>query len=406
MARLTDAGKKALDDLANTIIEGKTIPGFVMGATSADEELYFQGGGYKVVNDRTSGQVDGDTVFWVCSMTKMITHIAALQLIEQGKLATDTPVSKFFPQFFNTVILSDITSPTSSYIPAKTAITVQHLLNFSSGLFYPIIPRAGSRMPDPYSAPHDLKDPHGNFLALLQGDLPGIPLKFEPGTDFVYGYSSDILGFIVEKITGTTLESYFQENIFKPLGIKGSFYLTQDLKERMLTLTRRTEEGKFEPRQEHDIMEQNHIKVSRHMGGVGLYTTLKDYLTLLRHILQVRAGKATNPILKLESVRSMFVGASTEAGIKNLDLFTVSAPTKGNSWSTALAVSSVDAPKRRKKGSAFWSGWAGTYFFMDPTTGLAGIFGTQLTGIASGSRDPENLKAFTAFEETLYAGLA
>lgn len=73
------------------------------------------------------------------------------------------------------------------------------------------------------------------------------------------------------------------------------------------------------------------------------------------------AGKATNPILSLESVQSLFVGTSTEAGVKNLDLFTVSAPTKGNSWSTALAVSPVDAPGRRKKGSAFckWLSFAG-----------------------------------------------
>lgn len=137
-------------------------------------------------------------------------------------------------------------------------------------------------------------------------------------------------------------------------------------------------------------------------------------------------GTATNPILKLESVRNLFVGASTEAGIKNLDLFTISAPTKGNSWSTALAVSSVDAPWGRKKGSAFcklrhcnhrtnrtvWlngltgSGWAGTYFFMDPTTGVAAIYGTQLTGETSGSRDPDNLNAFVAFEKALYAGLS
>ena len=115
------------------------------------------------------------------------------------------------------------------------------------------------------------------------------------------------------------------------------------------------------------------VPVSRHMGGVGLYISLRDYLKLLRHILQIHgergdfwfhqslyshimpisAGKATNPILKPESVSSLFVGASTEAGIKNLDLFTISAPTKGNSWSTALAVSSVDAPWGRKKGSAF-----------------------------------------------------
>jgi len=374
-----------------------------MGATTVEGEIYFNSGGHKSVDDPASGEVNGDTIFWICSMTKMIAHIAALQLIEQGKLTVDTLVSKFFPQFNHVVVLADLTSPKPSYTPAKNAIMVQHLLNFSSGLFYP--PISGTAMPNPYAAPHDKEDPYTNFFAVLQGDHPGIPVKFEPGTDFVYGYSSDILGFIVEKISGQTLEEYFQDNIFGPLGIKGSFYLTPDLKENFLTLSRRTPDG-FIFETEAKIIEKDYTKVSRHMGGVGLYTSLRDYLKLLRHILQIHAGTATNPILEPESVRSLFVGASTEAGIKNLDLFTISAPTKCNSWSTALAVSSVDAAWGRKKGSAFWSGWAGTYFFMDPTTGVAAVYGTQLTGETSGSRDPDNLKAFTAFEQTLYAGLS
>jgi CubicO group peptidase (beta-lactamase class C family) len=81
----------------------------------------------------------------------------------------------------------------------------------------------------------------------LQGGLPGIPLKFEPGSDWTYGYSSDVLGFIVEKISGKTLEAYFQDVIFKPLGIKGSFYLTADLERKLLPLSVRTSEGALEP---------------------------------------------------------------------------------------------------------------------------------------------------------------
>ncbi|KJA17770.1 hypothetical protein HYPSUDRAFT_45930 [Hypholoma sublateritium FD-334 SS-4] len=402
MIKLTSNGKESLDNLVATLVAGRTIPGFALGATTVEGEIYFNSGGYRNADDLASGEVNGDTVFWICSMTKMIAHIAALQLIEQGKLTTETPVSKFFPQFENVVVLADITSAKPSYSPAKNAITVQHLLNFSSGLFYP--PTTGTAMPGPYAMPHDKEDPHANFLAALQGNHPGIPVKFEPGTDFVYGYSSDILGFIVEKISGQTLEIYFQDNIFGPLGVKGSFYLTPDLKGNFLTLSRRTSDG-FKLETDAKIMEQDYTKVSRHMGGVGLYTSLRDYLKILRHILQIHAGTATKPVLKLESVSSLFVGASTEEGIKNLDLFTISAPTKGNSWSTALAVSSVDAPWGRKKGSAFWSGWAGTYFFMDPTTGVAAIYGTQLIGETSGSRDPDNLSAFVAFEKTLYAGL-
>ncbi|KAF8964809.1 beta-lactamase/transpeptidase-like protein [Flammula alnicola] len=407
MVKLTSGGKEALDNLVARVAQEQKIPGFVVGATNIDEEIYFKSGGYKVVNDPTSGKVEEDSIFWICSMTKLIAHIGALQLIEQGKLSVETPVADFFPQFANPIILDDVTSPNPSFTPAKTVVRVKHLLNFSSGLFYPVRTDAGSRMSDVYYGPHDMKDPHSSFFEILKGDLPGIPLKFEPGTDFVYGFSSDVLGFIVEKVSGETLEVYLQENVFQPLGMKASFYLTPDLKEKLLPLAFR-KGGKLEPWVDQPgtrIIETDPAKLSCHLGGVGLYVSLKDYLTLLRHLLQIHAGKAHHPILKNESVHSLFVGTSTEEGAKNLDLF-INFPNKGHSWSTALAVCNADWPNRRKKGSAFWSGWAGTHFFMDPTTGIAAVYGIQLVSITSGSRDPDNLAVFSEFEETLYAGLA
>ncbi|KAF8169815.1 beta-lactamase/transpeptidase-like protein [Pholiota molesta] len=400
MVRLTTSGQKALDDVVAKLAGEHKIPGFALGATTAEGEIYFGTGGYRTLDDPASGKVDPDTVFWICSMTKLIAHISALQLIEQGKLKEDTPVSEFFPQFANPVVLDN---------PAQNVVLVKHLLNFTSGLFYPMIPDFGLKVPDSYAGNHDLKDPHSEFFSLVKGKYPGIPLGFEPGTNFIYGFGSDVLGLIVEKISGKTFEEYLQENVFKRLGMKASFYLTPDLKEKLLGLNLRTEDGQFHTYNNQPgttIIERDPSKISRHLGGVGLYVSLRDYLKLLQHILQILGGKATDPILKRETVESMFVGALNEDGVKSLDAMLGPVfPGLSVQWSNAFAVTTNDWPNRRRKGSGCWSGWAGTHFFIDPTTGIAAVYGTQFISLACGCNDPDVVGGFAAFEDALYAGI-
>lgn len=128
--------------------------------------------------------------------------IAALQLIEQGRFTQSTPVFEFFPEFTNPIVLDDISSKSPTFKPAKTVVTVKHLLNFSSGLYYPVHEDAASKMPNAYAEAHDMQDLHSTFfktvkvnklsaffqsdkvlITFMKGDLSGIPLKFEPGTD-------------------------------------------------------------------------------------------------------------------------------------------------------------------------------------------------------------------------------
>ncbi|KAF9483310.1 beta-lactamase/transpeptidase-like protein [Pholiota conissans] len=409
MVTLTARGKQALDDVVATLAMGQTIPGFALGATTSKEEIYFNFGGNKIIDNQSSDAVGPDTVFWICSMTKLVAHIAALQLIDQGKLKEETPVSEFFPQFSNPIILDDVTSPNPSFKPATKVMRVEHLLNFSSGLFYLWTQDIGVSVPAPYAGAHDMKDPHSEFLSILQGNFPGIPLQFEPGTNFAYGYGADILGFIVEKITGITLDQYLQDNVFEPLEMHASFYLSPGLKEKLLPLTLRTQDGKMHLWNEQPgtrIIEQDPSKVSRLMGGIGLYVSLRDYLKLLQHILQILDGTATAPILKCETAEALFIGAQNEDGVKSLGLVTGFAfPGHNCQWSTALAVTMEDWPNRRKKGTGFWAGWAGTHFFIDPTTGIAAVYGTQIMSYIGGNNDIETLKGLTAFEETLYTGL-
>jgi len=400
MVSLSPSGKVALDKLLASAIEEKKLPCVIAGVSTVDdEEIYFNYAGYNSMDDPSSGEINKDSIFWICSQTKLVTHLAALQLIEKGKLQADTPVSTYLPVFENPIIVDDITAKKPSYKSATKEVLVRHLLNFSSGIYYPHI----FVLPNGYTEPHDQKDPVRHFYDIIKGDLPSIPLKFEPGTDFVYGYSSETLGFIIEKVTGQTLEEYFHENIFKPLGMTSpSFYLTPELKAKAVNLAFPSN-GKLELfTNQAKVIEQDASRVKLHFGGVGLYSSMKDYLTLLRHLLRIKAGKTLpNAILSARTVQEIFTPALTPTAVTSLDLFAADLGTPpGNQWSTALALRTEDWPEGRKKGSAFWYGWAGTTGYIDPETGIAVVFASQVV--------PTDGVAFVwgaKFEQILYANL-
>ncbi|CAA7269890.1 unnamed protein product [Cyclocybe aegerita] len=115
MVRVSANGKEALDAFAAAVLVEKKLPTFIASATNVDGEIYSKSGGRKVVKDPNSGVVDLDGVWWLYSQTKMITHLATLQLIERLLLDPSAPVSTFFPTFANPIILEDVSSDESSY---------------------------------------------------------------------------------------------------------------------------------------------------------------------------------------------------------------------------------------------------------------------------------------------------
>ncbi|KAJ3527935.1 hypothetical protein NMY22_g9599 [Coprinellus aureogranulatus] len=270
-----------------------------------------------------------------------------------------------------------------------------------------------------YTGEHDREDRVGGFVRHIQGDFPGIPLKFEPGSSWTYGWSSDMLGFLVEAVTGLSFEQYCQENIFKPLGIRASFYLTPSLRADLVRLTFRDPDGKIVPwAGQTPIIEQDPEKVFAHLGGVGLYTSMRDYLTLLRHILRVKGALILllttcglvyyrpddlpvqgTPLLSQNAAESLFEPTLTPRGSSFLDRYIM--VYKGLQFSTGLALMGEDVPGMRRKGSGWWGGWAGTQFFLDPTSGVAVVFGSQL--VPPG--DEKVVKLQRDLERTLYANL-
>ncbi|KAJ7721020.1 beta-lactamase/transpeptidase-like protein [Mycena metata] len=391
------AQKDVFRKIMSDAVASKSTPAVFFGVTSTDGPIYMHTEGKRLVDDPSSADIDEDTIFWICSQTKLITTIAALQLIEQGKITLDTPAETILPELANPVVVTGYDKETgrpSTTTPAKGKITLGDLLNHSSG-----IDTSGIK----------LGQANEIFLVLTagQGSLPGIPLKFEPGTNFNYAVSIDCVGFIVERLSGKSLEQYFQDHIFAPLGItSASFYLTPPRKERLLPLSYRTKSGVIESWKGPPVIDQDPAHVRVLFGGSALYSTQKDYLTILRHLLQIKAGVATSPILTPASVDKLFEPTHSSGGAKTLEMFAASPyfelPAGGAQFSRGLFVNTVDVPGKRKAGSGAWGGWANTSFFVDPTTGVAAVFGTQLA--PTGDKDHNRL--LDALERALYAALS
>ncbi|KAJ7927592.1 beta-lactamase [Mycena leptocephala] len=350
----------------------QSTPALFFGVTTADGPIYMHQEGKKLVDDPTSDSIDEDTVYWLCSQTKLITS--------QGKIAFDTPVESVFPELANPVVVTghdEAGNPLTT--PAKGKITLGLKRSRPNGLS------------DVYA--HRDEDV-AKILSVLKGSYPGMPLKFEPGTDFAYGFSTDCAGFIVERLSGKSLEQYFQDHIFGPLGItSASFYLTSALNERLLPLSYRTKSGVLESWKGPPVID--------------LDPRMKDYLTVLRHLLQIIAGTAATPILSRASVDSLFAPTQTPAGAVTLEGFMAAydphlgVPAQSAQFGRGLFVTTADVPGRRRAGSGSWGGWANTSYFVDPTTGVAAVFATQLVPMA----DDRIHRLYDALERTLYAEL-
>ncbi|KAJ7696044.1 beta-lactamase/transpeptidase-like protein [Mycena rosella] len=402
MVSLSEQKQDVIRGIMSRAVESKTLPALFCGITDRNGEIFMHQAGRKIVDDPTSEPLDEDAVFWLCSQTKLITSIAALQLIEQGKIQLSTPVSEILPELANPIIVTarDANGKPSATAPAKNPITFGQLLNHTSGMEYNL---DGARYTQATKHAYSKDEDSSTFFRLHQGSFPGELLKFEPGTDFAYGNSTECVGFIVERLSGKSLDQYFKDHIFSPLGITfASFRLTPDLKERLLPLYIRDSEDKLARWISKPPTINQDPETILHFGGEGLYSSLKDYLAVLRHLLQMKEGTATNPILSGPSVAAIFEPTldipASETLAKMFGL-----PVGSAQFSRALMLQTVDLPGRRKKGTGSWAGWACTSYFVDPEEGLAVVFGTQL--IPTDGWDRAYQRLWLEVEEAIYAGL-
>ena len=282
-----------VNEAVGKLIVEKKLAGAVTLVAQGGKVIHLQAHGTQTVE--SDDPIKVDSIFRIHSMTKAIVSAAALKLHEEKKFALTDPVSKFIPAFAKTPVYAG----DGKTVPVKNAMTVEDLFRHTSGLVYGW--GAPGELKELYSDPK-LKE--GSLEDFCNG-LAEIPLVFQPGEKWVYGYSTDVLGRVVEVCSGMPLDEYLQKEFFDPLGMKdtGFWIESKQDKERFLATNQTTKEGVKEGKD--TIGLKYHERPELISGGGGLVSTAQDYYKFLQMIADNGKAAGDKAILKPESVAMM-----------------------------------------------------------------------------------------------------
>jgi CubicO group peptidase (beta-lactamase class C family) len=326
--------------------------------------------------------MSADTIFWLASMTKLVTSIAALQLIEEGALGLDQPVADLRPDFADIPVLDGYGDDGKARLrPATDRPTIRHLITHTAGLGYAAM--------DPVLARYAEENKGDPALGHL------LPRRFDAGAGWLYGASTDWLGAAIEVVSGKGLDAVFEERIFGPLGMTDmSFAPGPDQLSRKAQVHARLPDGSLVPT-EFAMPTPPYFS----MGGGGLYGTGPDYMKLLAALLDGQVlSPASRAGLFANAVGDLDAGCLVSSSPRFTNDFDP-LPGHAKRWSLGLLHNPNPVPGRRAAASGAWAGLANTYFWVDPTTRVAGLLLTQILPFA----DPDALALFTTLEETVYA---
>jgi CubicO group peptidase (beta-lactamase class C family) len=260
-----------VDEVLGSAIDRGDVPG-VAGTAGTRDGIVYQGAfGRRTLLDEAV--MSTDTVFWIASMTKAITSVAAMQLVEQGKWALDRQIADVLPELSVPQVLEGFDPSGEPRLRrAKRPITLRHLLTHTAGLVYEIWNGEMGRYMESKAIPG---------IISCQNAALSLPLVFDPGEKWDYGINIDWVGKAVERVSGQALGDYSAKHLFEPIGMKDTaFKLTQDRRARLAGMHARSPDGtlasiEFEVPQKPEFQ----------MGGGGLYGTASDYLAFERVFL-------------------------------------------------------------------------------------------------------------------------
>ncbi|KAH6646068.1 beta-lactamase/transpeptidase-like protein [Truncatella angustata] len=385
------------DNLLSAAVADHVIPGAAMVARNKSGTLKFNKS-FGLQSSGTNSDIpySASTVLEMASMTKLITSIAALQLIERGLVGLDDDLSSILPELASQPILTGFDPAGKPQLKQRrNPITLRLLLTHSTGAGYTFTP--GSVL-----AEYRTRIQGGGILdgATVNARFD-FPLLYEPGEDWEYGHSIDRAGQVVERVSGLRLGTYFRENIFAPLGIRSGTFtpeLDTDPGSRAAVTFRDPETGRAVERPGEPTLAGN---TTEDFGGQGLHMSVEDYLKVLESLL-LDDGKLLDPKVAKTLFEPQLGPKSKEALLKAVvtrEDFVGNFPKTGEyDWSFGGAVIDGDSHEFRKKGALLWGGAANLFFFVDREAGVTGVFGTQVYP----SGDKKIKKLYSAFEKEIY----
>jgi methyl acetate hydrolase len=381
-----------IDSMLRAATRAAEVPG-VVALAATDNGIVYEGiFGQRRLHEAPA--MTRDTVFRIASMVKLITSVAALQLVEQEKLSLDAPVPDIDPALGSPQVLDGFDARGIPQLRAPhRPISLRHLLTHTSGLSYRLWDAKAAR----YAKSLDLLAPEERSRA------PRTPLMFDPGERWQYGPSIDWVGRIVESISGEPLDAYFHKHILDPLGMNDTAVaISPQQRLREASVHRRGPNGSLAPQPLERQSERQSFS-----GGGGIYSSGPDYLTLIRMLLQGGALDGVR-ILRPDTVALMGQNqiGKIEAGVlktttpalsNDVDFF----PGISLKWGLGHMINMQPIPDGRSAGSMTWGGLLNTYYWIDPGRRIAAVFMTQVLPFA----DKRALRIYRQFERGVYAAL-
>ena len=385
--RAASVGAAHLDDTLRGGIAQRKIPAAV-GMVAGEHSILYSGA--FGTRDSSGVRVAPDSIFQIASMTKAITTVAALQLVEQGRVMLEEPVSQHLPQLGRLEVLEGFDAAGKPKMrPARTPVTLKHLLTHTSGICYDVWDGDMFR-----------------YTSQNNGAVPAVPpLMFEPGSRWQYGMGIDWAGRLVEKLSGMTLEEYFQAKILRPLEMEDTSYLVAQSKfDRLVTGYARQADG--------GLQQNARVPPSapkEFNGGGGLYSTTGDYVRFMQMILGKGRGSNKVQILQQKTVESMKVnqiGAATAGKMKSFRTDRSSdvdiQPGATEKWGLGFLINTTAYDGGRSPGSLAWAGLFNTFYWIDPKRSLCAVLMMQFLPFV----DKEAIGLLGDFERAVYSALA
>jgi CubicO group peptidase (beta-lactamase class C family) len=361
-------------DAMSGYVERAEVPGIVTAVSRRGEE-HVEAIGLKAVG---GAPIRRDTIFRIASMTKPLTAVATMILVEECRLRLDDPVDPLLPELAERTVLKRIDGPLDDTVPANRAITVRDLLTFRLGFglilappdAYPII-QAANELQVAVGPPAPARTPGPDEWIRRLGSLP---LMHQPGERWMYHTGSDVLGVLIARSAGKPLETFLRERIFEPLGMKDTgFSVPPEKLDRFLpSYTSNPETGALVTYDETDGGQWSRPPAFA-SGGGGLVSTIDDYLAFGRMLLN-KGRHGNERILSRPTVEAMTTDQLTaeqraEAG-PILDA--------NRGWGFGVAIVTRRDDVAAVPGRFGWDGGLGTSWASDPTEGLVGILLTQV----------------------------
>ncbi len=379
----------AIDAALRRATDTGAVAGAVAMVTTGSDLLYQ--GCFGVADFASRRTLRTDDIFRIASMTKAITSVAAMQLVEQGKLSLDGPIGAVLPHLAAPMVLDGFRGNMPVLRPAARPITLRHLLTHTAGFGYDTwnaeLKRATSAL--------GLPGRPGNI-----DELARFPLLFDPGARWNYSIATDIVGHAVEAASGMAIDDYLAARVTWPLGMTDTgFTLSDAQRPRLVAVHQRQPDGSLGAGERAAGNGPAFLA-----GGGGLCSTASDYTRFLRMLL--RGGTldgarvlATDTVAEvgrnqIGELDVLPMRSAVPASSYDCDLF----PGMATKWGLGFLINPQAGPDGRSAGSLAWAGLVNCYFWVDPAAGVAGVLMTQSLPFA----DPTVLDLLGAFERAVY----